>query len=52
MDIDTTVGVLNGLAAGVRKRRGLTPEPAGRESVAGESGGPEGSGRPRATASA
>jgi 3-deoxy-7-phosphoheptulonate synthase len=52
MDIDTTVGVLNGLAAAVRKRRGLTPEPAGRESEAGESAGQESTGRPCATATA
>jgi 3-deoxy-7-phosphoheptulonate synthase len=39
MDIDTTVGVLNGLAAAVRKRRSVTPEGARDESV----------GRPRAT---
>src|SRR6201994_3031845 len=38
MDIDTTVGVLNGLAAAVRKRRSVTPEGARDESM----------GRPRA----
>jgi 3-deoxy-7-phosphoheptulonate synthase len=43
MDIDTTVGVLNGLAAAVRKRRGEVPEPTDREPAADQ---------PRATASA
>jgi 3-deoxy-7-phosphoheptulonate synthase len=36
MDIDTTAGVLNGLAAAVRKRRDTVPEPTGRE-AAGQS---------------
>ncbi|HEX3749619.1 MAG TPA: 3-deoxy-7-phosphoheptulonate synthase [Streptosporangiaceae bacterium] len=47
MDIDTTVGVLNGLAAAVRKRRSLTPEGARDESA-----GPESTGHSCATASA
>jgi 3-deoxy-7-phosphoheptulonate synthase len=47
MDIDTTVGVLNGLAAAVRKRRSATPEGARDESA-----GPESTGRSCATASA
>jgi 3-deoxy-7-phosphoheptulonate synthase len=56
MDIDTTVGVLNGLAAAVRKRRSVVPEPTDREptdglSADGASAGPP-TGQPRATASA
>jgi 3-deoxy-7-phosphoheptulonate synthase len=47
MDIDTTAGVLNGLAAAVRKRRGMTPEGA-RDEAAGQ----ESTGRSRATARA
>ena len=35
MDMDTTAGVLNGLAAAVRKRRDTGPEPSGR-AVAGQ----------------
>jgi 3-deoxy-7-phosphoheptulonate synthase len=42
LDIDTTAGVLNGLAAAVRKRRATAPEPVGRAP----------SGQPCATASA
>jgi 3-deoxy-7-phosphoheptulonate synthase len=47
MDIGTTEGVLNGLAAAVRKRRALTSE-----SARDESAGPESTGRSCATASA
>ena len=47
MDLDTTAGVLNGLAAAVRKRRDVTPEVARDETA-----GPESTGRPCATASA
>ncbi|HXP55166.1 MAG TPA: 3-deoxy-7-phosphoheptulonate synthase [Streptosporangiaceae bacterium] len=47
MDLDTTAGVLNGLAAAVRKRRDVTPEVARDETT-----GPESTGRPCATASA
>ncbi len=47
MDIGTTEGVLNGLAAAVRKRRGVTAEYARDESA-----GPESTGRSCATASA
>ncbi|HYY19273.1 MAG TPA: 3-deoxy-7-phosphoheptulonate synthase, partial [Streptosporangiaceae bacterium] len=47
MDMATTVGVLNGLAAAVRKRRGMTPEGARDEAA-----GPESTGRPCATARA
>jgi hypothetical protein len=42
----TTVGVLNGLAAAVRKRRTMIPEPGD------EPAGPESTGRSRAAASA
>jgi 3-deoxy-7-phosphoheptulonate synthase len=48
MDMGTTEGVLNGLAAAVRKRRGLAPE----ATASDESAGPESTGRPCATASA
>jgi 3-deoxy-7-phosphoheptulonate synthase len=46
MDMATTVGVLNGLAAAVRKRRTMIPEPGD------EPAGPESTGRSRAAASA
>ena len=46
MDLATTVGVLNGLAAAVRKRRTMIPEPGD------EATGPESTGRSRAPASA
>src|ERR1700761_881200 len=52
MDVDTTVGVLNGMAAAVRKRRGLRLDPARDESADHLSAGPESTGRPCATASA
>jgi 3-deoxy-7-phosphoheptulonate synthase len=48
MDMGTTEGVLNGLAAAVRKRRGVAPE----TTASDESAGPESTGRPCATASA
>jgi 3-deoxy-7-phosphoheptulonate synthase len=48
MDMGTTEGVLNGLAAAVRKRRGGAPE----ATASDESAGPESTGRPCATASA
>jgi hypothetical protein len=46
MDMATTVGVLNGLAAAVRTRRTMIPEPGP------EAAGPESTGRSRAGASA
>jgi 3-deoxy-7-phosphoheptulonate synthase len=46
MDMATTVGVLNGLAAAVRTRRTMIPEPGH------EAAGPESTGRSRAGASA
>ena len=46
MDMATTIGVLNGLAAAVRKRRTMIPEPGD------EPAGPESTGRSRAAASA
>ncbi len=46
MDMATTVGVLNGLAAAVRQRRTMIPEPGH------EAAGPESTGRSRAAASA
>jgi 3-deoxy-7-phosphoheptulonate synthase len=57
MDVDTTVGVLNGMAAAVRKRRGVRldsarDESADRQSAGRQSAGPESTGRPCATASA
>ena len=57
LDMDTTAGVLNGLAAAVRKRRDTVPEPTDREpaghtSADGQQAGPGSSGQPCATASA
>src|SRR6201996_1039185 len=52
MDMDTTAGVLNGLAAAVRKRRSVTPDGARTQSADHRSAGPESTGRPCATASA
>jgi 3-deoxy-7-phosphoheptulonate synthase len=46
MDIGTTEGVLNGLAAAVRQRRTVTPQPGD------DPAGPESTGRSHATASA